>query len=78
MAALVNLSVYQINSMEPIPLASVSKQAFPFSGITVRPVNGSAGQLLSSGVTVYGNIQILANGSQYLVIETPAAIVALS
>jgi hypothetical protein len=78
MAQLFAVNVYQINSNDPIPLASVSKIDFPFAGVMVRGINGGAGQVLSSGVTVYGNIQVLSNGSQYLVIETPAAIQALS
>lgn len=78
MAQLIALSVYQVNSMAAIPLASVQKWAIPFVDMIVRPVNGTAGLLLSNGVTVYGSVQELSSGSQYLVIETPAAIVALS
>lgn len=78
MAQLVALSIYQVNSQNPIPLASVQKWAIPPSDMIVRPVNGTAGILLSTGVTVYGSVQELSTGAQYLVIETPAAIVTLA
>jgi hypothetical protein len=78
MAQLVGLNVYQINSQTPIPLGSVQKMDFPFGGIFVRPINGAFGLLLSTGVQVYSQIQLLATGSVYTVVETPAAIAALS
>ncbi len=76
MAQLIGLSVYQINSQDPIPLASVPKIDFPFAGIMVRAIAG--GIALSTGVICYGQVQVLATGSQYTVIETPAAIAAVS
>ncbi len=76
MAALIGLSVYQINSQDPIPLASVPTIDFPFAGILVRGIAG--GQALSTGVIVYSTIQTIANGSQYLVKETAAALAAAS
>jgi hypothetical protein len=80
MAQLTGLNVYQINSMDPIPLASVGKIAFPFAGILVRPLNGpgTTGLALSTGTIVYSQIQLIATGSVYSVIETQAAIVASS
>lgn len=78
MSQLFAVNVYQINSMDPIPLASVSKIDFPFAGVMVRGINGGLGQLLNTGVQVYSQIQILANNSLYLAVETPAAIQALS
>lgn len=78
MSQLIGLSVYQINSQDPIPLASVSKIDFPFGGIMVRGINGGAGIALTSGVVCYGQVQVIANGSIYTVVETPAAIQALS
>lgn len=78
MVQLVGLNVYQINSQQPIPLGSVSKWDFGFGQMsTVRPAGGDLGVLLSTGVRVYSFIE-MANGSQYYVIETPAAIEALS
>lgn len=78
MAQLIGLNVYQVNSMDPIPLASVAKYDFAFASILVRPINGAFGLLLSTGVQVYSQIQIVATGVQYMVIETPAVIAGLS
>lgn len=78
MAQLIGLNVYQINSQIPIALASVNKFDFPFAGILVRPINGAFGLLLSTGVQVYSQIQLLPSGTLYTVVETPAAIAALS
>ena len=82
MAQLIGLNIYQINQQDPIPLASVGKYDFPFSGMFVRPINNPAtglpGFTLSTGVTVYSQIQLFATNTQYSVIETPAAIAALS
>ena len=78
MAQLIALNVYQINSQTPIPLGSVSKIDFPFGGILVRPINGAFGQLLTTGVQVYSQVQLITTGTTYLCVETPAAIQALS
>lgn len=78
MSQLLSVNVYQINSQDPIPLASVSKIAFPFGGILVRGILGGLGQLLNTGVQVYSSIQVVANGATFLAVETPAAIQALS
>lgn len=80
MAALVGLQVYQINQSDVIPAASTQKMAFPFAGIVVRPFNsaGTTGVALSTGQIVYSSVQLLATGDQYKVVETVAAITALS
>ena len=78
MAQLVGLSVYQINSMDPIPLASTVKYDFPFAGIMVRAVNqaGTTGWQLTTGQVVYSQVQLIATGTTYSVAETAAAILA--
>lgn len=81
MAQQISVNVYQINSQDPVPLANVSKMGFPPAGILLRVANdqnGNPGALLSNGVRCYGNIQALATGSQYLVLETEAQLVTLS
>lgn len=77
MAQLIGLQVYQINSMDPIPVASTPVIGFPFAGILVRPLP-SGGVALSSGVVVYTQVQLIATGATYLVRETEATIVAAS
>lgn len=74
------VNVYQINSMDPIPLANVGKIGFPSAGVLIRVANdasGNPGVLLSTGVRCYGNIQVLSGvqQSQYLVKETQATLV---
>lgn len=76
MAQLIGLRPYQINSMDPIPLASTIAMDFPFAGILVRGIPG--GIALSTGQVCYSQVQLLANGSVYTVIETAAAILAAS
>jgi hypothetical protein len=78
MAQLIGLNVYQINSMDPIPLASVPRIDFPFAGILVRGIAAGAGIQLSTGAWCYGQVQLISNGSIYLVGESPAQIAALS
>jgi hypothetical protein len=78
MAQLIGLNVYQINSQTPIPLGSVQKFDFPFGGIFVRPINGAFGILLTTGVQCYSQVQLIATGTVYTCVETPAAIAALS
>jgi hypothetical protein len=74
MAQQISVNVYQINSMQPIPLASVTKIGFPTQGILIRGTD----VVLNTGVHVYGNIQVAATGSQYLTIETAAQLVTLA
>lgn len=78
MAQLIGLNCYQINSQDPIPLASVPRIDFPFAGILVRAINGGAGIALSTGQICYSQVQLIATGSVYTVIETVAAIAAAS
>jgi len=81
MAQQIDPSVYQINSMDAIPLASVTKIGFPTAGILIRSANdqfGNPGVLLPTGIRCYGNIQLVATGSQYLVQEIAATLVTLS
>lgn len=76
MAQLIGLNCYQINSQDPIPLASVPRIDFPFAGILVRSIPG--GIALSTGQICYSQVQLLATGSIYTVIETAAALAAAS
>lgn len=71
MAQQIQVNVYQINNLDPIPLASVTKIGFPTQGILIRGTD----VVLSTGVHVYGSIQLAATGTQYLVVETAAALV---
>lgn len=77
-------NVYQINSLDPIPLASVTKLGFPSAGVLIRVANDSAGApgiLLSTGVRCYGAIQVLGGGtaqSQYLTDITQASLITLA
>lgn len=78
MAQLIGLNAYKINSMDDIPLASVPRIDFPFAGILVRAINGGNGIALSTGQVCYSQVQVLATGSIYTVIETAAAIASAS
>jgi hypothetical protein len=81
MAQIFQINVYQINSNDPIPLASVPKWGFPSAGVMVRTANdssGNAGALLSTGVRCYGQVNVLANGSTFLTDITAASIITLS
>lgn len=81
MAQIFQVNVYQINSQDPIPLASVPKIGFPSADSLIRTANdntGAAGVLLSTGVRCYGQIQIVPTGTQYLAQETAAALVTLA
>lgn len=71
MAQQIAFNVYQINNLDPVPAASVSKIGFPSAGILVRAANTR----LSSGQVVYGQIQLATTGTQYLVLESLAQIV---
>lgn len=78
MAQQFTCNVYQINSQDPIPLANVGQLGFPSAGVLLRVANDSTntpGALLSNGVRCYGNIQVLATGSQYLTDLTQAQLV---
>lgn len=80
MAALISLSVYNLDNQQDVPLGNVQHMDFPAGGILVSGLgtNGQ-GQTLSTGIVVYSSIQLnVQNGRKYLVIETPAAIAALS
>lgn len=70
MAQQVQFNVYQINNQDPVPAASVTKIGFPSAGILVRGTNTR----LSSGQVVYGQIQLVATGTQYLVLESATQI----
>ena len=80
MAQLIGLSVYQINSQDAIPLASVPRIDFPFAGILVRATNasGTTGVALATGQVIYSQVQLIATGTVYGVAETPAQIAAAS
>lgn len=81
MAQIFSVNVYQINSLDPIPLASVPKMGFPSASSLIRTANdsnGNPGILLSTGVRCYGQIQLIPTGSQYLTQETAAVLVTAS
>lgn len=78
MAQQILANVYQFNSQDPVPLGSVGKLSFPTAGIQIRAINGSIGQLLSTGIRVYSMVQLVATGSTALVIETQQALVTAS
>lgn len=71
MANVIGVSVYQINAMDPIPLASVTKIGFPTAGILVRGTD----VVLSTGVHAYSQIQLVATGTQYLALQTADTII---
>ena len=81
MAQIFSVNVYQINSLDPTPLASVPKIGFPSAGSLIRTANdntGNAGVLLSTGVRCYGQIQLVQTGAQYLTDITAASIITLA
>lgn len=66
MAQIIGVSIYQINSQDPIPLASVTKIGFPTAGILIRGTD----VVLGTGVHAYSQIQIAATGSMFLALQT--------
>ena len=81
MANQFTVNAYQINSQDPIPLANVGKIGFPGAGVLIRVANdasGNPGVLLSTGVRCYGNLQVIATGTQYLAQENQASLVSLA
>lgn len=81
MAQVFQVNVYQINSLDPTPLASVPKIGFPSAGTLIRTANdnnGNAGVLLSTGVRCYGQIQLVSTGAQYLTDITAASVITLA
>lgn len=81
MAQIFQVNVYQINSLDPTPLASVAKFGFPSSQSLVRTANdpsGNPGVLLATGVRCYGSIQLVPTGSQYLTDLSAASIITLA
>ena len=78
MAQQFTVNVYQFNSQDPVPLASVGKLGFPSAGVILRVANdaaGSPGVLLSTGVRCYGQIQVVSTGATYLTDLTQAVLV---
>ena len=82
MAQQLNVNVYQINNADPIALGQVTKMGFPSAGVLLRSANnpstGTVGPYLSSGVYVYGVIQVISTGTQYYTSETESVLVTLS
>lgn len=81
MAQVFKVNVYQINSLDPFPLASVPNIGFPSAQSLIRTANdntGAAGVLLSTGVRCYGQIQLVTTGAQYLTDITASSIVTLA
>lgn len=83
MAAVVSLSVYQINQGPPIPLTEVTPIAFPTTGCILRSCANSPRRDLGNGISVYGVIQTSVNfsstatSSLYYVQQTLAQLVTL-
>ncbi len=78
MANQFSVNVYQINSLEPTPLASVGKIGFPGAAVLLRVANdaaGSPGILLSTGIRCYGSIQLIPTGATYLTLESQAQLI---
>lgn len=81
MAQTFSINIYQINSLDPTPLASVQKFGFPSAQSLIRVANdpsGNPGILLSTGVRCYGQIQLVSTGASYLTDLTQASIVTLA
>lgn len=81
MANQFSVNVYQINSLDPTPLANVGKIGFPGASVMLRVANdpsGNPGILLSTGVRCYGNVNVIATGAQYLTLETQAQLITLA
>lgn len=81
MAQIFQVNVYQINSLDPTPLASVVKFGFPSAQSLVRVANdntGAPGVLLTTGVRCYGQIQLVPTGATYLTDITAASIATLA
>ena len=81
MAQVFQTNVYQINSLDSIPLPQVVKYGFPSAGVMIRTAldqYGNAGMLMSNGVRAYGMINLLANGSVYYTSDSQSALVTLA
>lgn len=81
MAQIFSVNIYQINSLDPTPLASVAKFGFPSAQTLIRTANdpsGNAGILLSTGVRCYGQIQLVPTGATYLTDLTSSSIATLA
>ncbi len=79
MSQQISVQVYQINAMDPIPLGSVPTMSFPSAGIILRS-NPVATALLSTGVYVYGVIQVVENnrGTVYYTLQTQAQLAEMA
>ncbi len=71
MAQQISVSIYQINSLDPIPLASVTAIGFPTAGIMIRGTD----VVLSTGVHAYSQINVLATGATYIALQTAATLI---
>lgn len=65
---------YQINQLAPIPLADASAIYLPSAGVIIRDVTNSPTRALSTGVSVYSAVQLVASGTIYYVSNTAASL----
>jgi hypothetical protein len=77
MANQIAVNVYQINQ-NVLQRDQSMRFGFPSAGISLQDVTGSPTRSLSSGYNVYGLITTVADGKQYYVGETLAALVTLA
>ena len=77
MAQQFTVNVYQINS-SAIALVDVVPMSFPSAGVMLRSLNTSSPTPLSTGVYVYGLINLLATGATYATTQTAAQIATLA
>lgn len=77
MAQQFTVNVYQINSKD-IALVDVVPMSFPSAGVMLRSLNTSNPTPLSTGVYVYGLINVLATGAAYATTQTAPQIAVLA
>ena len=77
MAQQFTVNVYQINSKD-IALVDVVPMSFPSAGVMLRSLNTSNPKPLSTGVYVYGLINVLATGAAYATTQTASQIAVLA
>ena len=65
---------YQINQLAPIPLADASAIYLPSAGVIIRDVTNSPTRALSTGVSVYTAVQLVASNTIYYVSDTAASL----
>lgn len=77
MANVFSVQPYQRNQGPPIPLVNVATIGLPTTGVSVEDVSGSPTRSLSTGVSVYSKLTVLASGTIYYCRETYAQMIVL-